>query len=116
MCVPPEKRKDVIGHQWVRIAVQALFLSIEFAIVQARETSTEVLAASQSISRKIGKIAVVAGVCFGFLGNRILFQRQREANRLVVEDGVAPWEVDRVLLGFGFPNEFLRAAVTFNIS
>ena len=37
------------------------------------------------------------------LARRILYQRQREANRLVIEEGVMPWEVDRVLLGFGFP-------------
>lgn len=72
-------------------------------VVVASKTSTDVLAASMAICRKIQKIAVAAGVCYGFIGNRILFQRQREAQRLVQEDGLMPWDVDRVLLQFGFP-------------
>jgi 3-hydroxyacyl-CoA dehydrogenase len=54
------------------------------------------------LGRKIGKIAVLVGVCHGFVGNRMLEPRQREANRLVLE-GAMPWDVDRVLYEFGFP-------------
>ncbi len=54
------------------------------------------------LARKIGKIAVLVGVCPGFVGNRILGQRQREANKLIME-GAMPWDVDRVLYDFGFP-------------
>jgi 3-hydroxyacyl-CoA dehydrogenase len=54
------------------------------------------------IARKIGKIAALVGVCPGFVGNRILAQRQREAQKLVLE-GAMPWDVDRVLYDFGFP-------------
>jgi 3-hydroxyacyl-CoA dehydrogenase len=45
---------------------------------------------------------VLVGVCPGFVGNRMLAQRQREANKLVLE-GAMPWDVDRVLYDFGFP-------------
>ena len=48
------------------------------------------------------KIAALVGVCPGFVGNRMLFQRQREAQKLVLE-GAMPWDVDRVLYDFGFP-------------
>jgi 3-hydroxyacyl-CoA dehydrogenase len=55
-----------------------------------------------AIAKKIGKIAALVGVCPGFVGNRILAQRQREAQKLVLE-GAMPWDVDRVLYDFGFP-------------
>jgi 3-hydroxyacyl-CoA dehydrogenase len=54
------------------------------------------------LAKQIGKIAVLAGVCPGFIGNRMLSQRQREAQKLVME-GAMPWDVDRVLYDFGFP-------------
>jgi 3-hydroxyacyl-CoA dehydrogenase len=54
------------------------------------------------VAKKIGKVAVVAGVCHGFIGNRMLSPRQREANKLILE-GAMPWDVDRVLYDFGFP-------------
>ena len=54
------------------------------------------------IAKKIGKIAALVGVCPGFVGNRILAQRQREAQKLIME-GAMPWDVDRVLYDFGLP-------------
>jgi 3-hydroxyacyl-CoA dehydrogenase len=71
-------------------------------IVRADHTSKEVIATTMKLARKIGKIAVLVGVCPGFVGNRILGQRQREANKLIME-GAMPWDVDRVLYDFGFP-------------
>ena len=71
-------------------------------IVRADHTSKEVIATSMKLARKIGKIAVLVGVCPGFVGNRILGQRQREANKLIME-GAMPWDIDRVLYDFGFP-------------
>ena len=61
-----------------------------------------VIATSMQIAKKIGKIAALVGVCPGFVGNRILAQRQREAQKLMFE-GAMPWDVDRVLYDFGFP-------------
>jgi len=71
-------------------------------VVRAKKTSKEVIATSMQIAKKIGKIAALVGVCPGFVGNRILAQRQREAQKLVLE-GAMPWDVDRVLYDFGLP-------------
>jgi 3-hydroxyacyl-CoA dehydrogenase len=71
-------------------------------IVRGAKTSAPVLKTSMDLSKKIGKIAVVAGVCPGFIGNRMLAMRQREAQKLIME-GAKPWDVDRVLVNFGFP-------------
>jgi len=71
-------------------------------IVRADKTSNEVIATSMSLAKKIGKVGVLVGVCPGFVGNRLLAQRQREANKLILE-GAMPWDVDRVLYDFGLP-------------
>ncbi|WP_298686939.1 3-hydroxyacyl-CoA dehydrogenase NAD-binding domain-containing protein [uncultured Sphingomonas sp.] len=71
-------------------------------IVRGAKTAPSVLATCMALSKTIKKVAVVAGVCDGFIGNRMLSPRQREANALVME-GATPADVDRVLLDFGFP-------------
>ncbi|MEO7027746.1 MAG: 3-hydroxyacyl-CoA dehydrogenase NAD-binding domain-containing protein [Caulobacteraceae bacterium] len=71
-------------------------------IVRADHTSKSVIATCMKLARKIGKIAVLVGVAPGFVGNRMLAQRQREAHKLVME-GAMPWDVDRALYDFGFP-------------
>ncbi|MEO8812299.1 MAG: 3-hydroxyacyl-CoA dehydrogenase NAD-binding domain-containing protein, partial [Caulobacteraceae bacterium] len=71
-------------------------------VVRADHTSNSVIATAMKLARKIGKIAVLVGVCPGFVGNRILGQRQREAQKLMFE-GAMPWDIDRVLFDFGFP-------------
>jgi 3-hydroxyacyl-CoA dehydrogenase len=71
-------------------------------IVRAEHTSKEVIATSMKLAKKIGKVAVLVGVAHGFVGNRMLAQRSREAQAMVLE-GAMPWDVDRVLYDFGFP-------------
>ena len=71
-------------------------------VVRADKTSKPVIATSMKLAKKIGKIAALVGVCPGFVGNRMLAQRQREAQKLILE-GAMPWDVDRVLYAFGFP-------------
>ncbi len=71
-------------------------------VVRGEKTSKPVIATSMQLARKIGKVAALVGVCPGFVGNRMLAQRQREAQQLVLE-GALPWDVDRVLVEFGFP-------------
>ena len=71
-------------------------------IVRADHTSKEVIATCMKLAKTIGKIAVLVGVCPGFVGNRMLAQRGREAQKMVLE-GAMPWDVDRVLYDFGFP-------------
>ena len=71
-------------------------------IVRGAKTAPSVLATCMALSKTIRKVAVVSGVCDGFIGNRMLSPRQREANALVME-GATPAQVDQVLLDFGFP-------------
>jgi len=71
-------------------------------VVRGAKTAPQVLATAMATAKKIGKVAVVAGVCDGFIGNRMLAARQREAMALIVE-GALPADVDRVLFDFGFP-------------
>lgn len=71
-------------------------------IVRGEKTSNEVIATSMSMAKSIGKVAALVGVCPGFVGNRILAQRQREANKLILE-GALPWDIDDALFEFGFP-------------
>jgi len=90
--------EDVIGLHFFSPANVMKLLEI----VRADHTAKDVIATSMKLAKKIGKIAVLVGVTPGFVGNRILGQRQREANKLVME-GAMPWDVDRVLYDFGFP-------------
>jgi 3-hydroxyacyl-CoA dehydrogenase len=71
-------------------------------VVRGAKTSKEVLQTAMQIGKKIGKIAVVSGVCPGFIGNRILAARTAQAQAMVLE-GAMPWDVDKVLYDFGLP-------------
>jgi 3-hydroxyacyl-CoA dehydrogenase len=71
-------------------------------VVRGDKTAKPVIATAMAVAKKIGKIAALVGVCHGFVGNRMLAQRQREAQKLILE-GAMPWDVDRVLYDFGMP-------------
>ncbi len=71
-------------------------------IVRGEKTAKPVIATAMKLSKTIGKVGVLVGNCFGFVGNRMLAQRQREAQKLILE-GAMPWDVDRVLYDFGLP-------------
>ena len=71
-------------------------------IVRGEKTEDAVLATAMDLGKKLGKIAVVSGVCPGFIGNRILSERQAQANAMLAE-GVLPWDIDSALVDFGFP-------------
>ena len=90
--------EDVIGLHFFSPANVMRLLEI----VRGDKTSKSVVASSLAIAKKIQKIAAVVGVCPGFVGNRILAQRQREANKLILE-GALPWDIDDALFDFGFP-------------
>ena len=93
-----KRPQDVIGLHFFSPANVMKLLEI----VRADHTADDVIQTSMKLAKQIGKIAVLVGVCPGFVGNRILAQRQREAHKLVME-GAMPWDVDRVLYDFGFP-------------
>jgi 3-hydroxyacyl-CoA dehydrogenase len=70
--------------------------------VRGDTSSDTVVATTMAIGKKIGKVPVMVGVCRGFVGNRMLFMRGAEAERMILE-GATPAQVDRVLYDFGFP-------------
>jgi 3-hydroxyacyl-CoA dehydrogenase len=70
-------------------------------VVRADHTSPEVISTAMQIAKKMGKMGALVRVCFGFVGNRMLGQRTRESQALLLE-GALPWEVDKALVSFGF--------------
>ena len=93
-----KRPEDVIGLHFFSPANIMKLLEI----VRGDKTSKTVVATSMAVAKRIQKIAAVVGVCPGFVGNRILAQRQREANKLILE-GALPWDIDDALFDFGFP-------------
>jgi 3-hydroxyacyl-CoA dehydrogenase len=71
-------------------------------VVRGAKTSWQTVATTMALAKSIGKVAVLAGNCDGFIGNRILAVYGRECDFLL-EEGATPWQVDRALQGFGFP-------------
>jgi 3-hydroxyacyl-CoA dehydrogenase len=70
-------------------------------VVRGRRTSPTTLATVVDLARKTGKTPVVVGVCYGFVGNRMLWQRTYQTQLLLLE-GCSPREIDTVLTDFGF--------------
>jgi 3-hydroxyacyl-CoA dehydrogenase len=93
-----KRPEDVLGTHFFSPANVMRLLEI----VRGQKTSKSVLATITQLAPKIGKVPVVVGVAHGFVGNRMLAQRQREAQKLILE-GTTPWDVDRVLVDFGLP-------------
>jgi 3-hydroxyacyl-CoA dehydrogenase len=71
-------------------------------VVRGAKTGASQLATVMALAGKIRKVPVVSGVCHGFIGNRMLSKRQEQANALLME-GAAYYDIDQVLLDFGFP-------------
>ena len=92
-----KRPQDVIGLHFFSPANVMKLLEI----VRADETADDVVATSMDLSKKIGKIAALVGVCPGFVGNRILASRQIQAMEMV-NRGVMPWDVDAAFNEFGF--------------
>lgn len=70
-------------------------------VVRGARTTPQTLATAVALGRRLGKCPVVVGVCHGFVGNRMLEVRGRQAESLLLE-GALPGEVDDALTGFGF--------------
>ena len=88
---------DVLGMHFFSPANVMKLLEI----VRGKETSPEVIATAAAVGKQLGKVAVVVGNCFGFVGNRMLARRTEAAERLLL-DGASPAEVDGALTAFGF--------------
>lgn len=89
---------DVLGMHFFSPANVMKLLEV----VRGEKTALDALATAMAIGKKIGKVAVVAGVCDGFIGNRMLKPRQVEAMKLLME-GATPAQVDKVHVDFGMP-------------
>lgn len=87
---------DVIGLHFFSPAHVMRLLEI----VRGRETADDVLATSLAVAKRLGKIGVVVGNCFGFVGNRMLYSYGRE-NQLMLLEGAAPEYIDKVLYDWG---------------
>jgi 3-hydroxyacyl-CoA dehydrogenase len=89
---------DVLGMHFFSPANVMKLLEV----VRGDKTAPDALATAMAIGKKIGKVAVVAGVCDGFIGNRMLKPRQVEAMNLLME-GATPQQIDKVHVEFGMP-------------
>ena len=89
---------QVVGHHFFSPANVMKLLEI----VRGGETSKEVIATSLKLAKKLGKVGVVVGNCFGFVANRMLAYYMREAY-LLLEEGASVEQIDRVLTEFGLP-------------
>jgi len=90
--------EDVVGTHFFSPANVMKLLEI----VRGEKTSKDIIATLMSLSKKIGKVAVVVGVCHGFVGNRMLEARGVESESLLLNNAM-PHEIDKVIFDFGFP-------------
>ncbi|MCZ2174165.1 MAG: enoyl-CoA hydratase/isomerase family protein [Burkholderiales bacterium] len=91
-----QRPQDVIGLHFFSPANVMRLLEI----VQCAKTAPEVVMTALDIAKTIKKVGVVAKVCYGFIGNRMMDPYGREAERCVLE-GATPEEVDGALEDFG---------------
>jgi 3-hydroxyacyl-CoA dehydrogenase len=89
---------QVVGHHFFSPANVMKLLEI----VRGRDTSKEVIATSLKLAKKLNKVGVVVGNCFGFVANRMLAYYMREAY-LLLEEGASVSQIDKALTDFGYP-------------
>jgi 3-hydroxyacyl-CoA dehydrogenase len=93
-----KRPQDVLGTHFFSPANVMRLLEI----VHGAATAPDALATAVTLGRRIGKVPVTVGVCYGFVGNRMLARRSVETERLLLE-GALPQEVDAAVAAFGFP-------------
>jgi len=92
------RSRQVIGHHFFSPANVMRLLEI----VRGRQTSREAIATSLKLAKRLSKVGVVVGNCFGFVANRMLAYYMREAY-LLLEEGAGVAQIDRALTDFGLP-------------
>ncbi len=90
--------QDVLGLHFFSPANVMRLLEV----VRAENTSKSAIATAMKLGKALGKLPILVRVGHGFVGNRMLEPRQREASKLLLE-GAMPWDVDRVIYDFGLP-------------
>jgi 3-hydroxyacyl-CoA dehydrogenase len=93
-----KRPEDVLGTHFFSPANVMRLLEV----VRGADTAPDALATAMALGRRLGKVPVTVGVCYGFVGNRMLARRSVEAERLLLE-GALPQEVDAAVTGLGFP-------------
>ena len=93
-----KRPQDVLGTHFFSPANVMRLLEI----VRGAATSPDALATAVTLGRRLGKVPVTVGVCYGFVGNRMLARRSGETERLLLE-GALPQQVDAAVVAFGFP-------------
>jgi 3-hydroxyacyl-CoA dehydrogenase len=88
--------QDVVGLHFFSPANVMRLLEV----VRGQRTSPEVLATAMAFAKRIHKVAVIAGVCDGFIGNRMFEEYVRQAGFLL-DEGALPWQVDTALESWG---------------
>jgi len=99
------RASDVIGLHFFSPANIMRLLEI----VRGEASSAEVINTTLQFARRIRKVPVVVGVCFGFVGNRMLEPYFREGSRLLLE-GASPAQIDQVLTEFGMAMGIISVA------
>ncbi len=92
-----KRPEDVIGLHFFSPAHVMKLLEV----VVADKTAIDVVATGFALGKRLGKISVRAGVCDGFIGNRILSVYRTAADHMIL-DGASPYEIDKALEDFGF--------------
>jgi 3-hydroxyacyl-CoA dehydrogenase len=92
-----KRPQDVVGLHFFSPANVMKLLEV----VRGKKTGKDVMATVMGVAKKIKKIAVVSGVCDGFIGNRMIEQYSRQAGFLL-EEGCTPEQVDKAAEKFGF--------------
>ena len=91
-----QRPQDVIGLHFFSPANVMRLLEV----VRGKATAKDVLATVMQLSKKIKKLAVVSGVCDGFIGNRMIEQYSRQAGFLL-DEGASPQQVDKAVEAWG---------------
>ena len=97
--------QDVIGLHFFSPANIMKLLEV----VRAEKTADDVLATCMALAKKIRKVPVMSGVCYGFIGNRMLQPYFREAQLCLIE-GATPEQVDTAMENFGMAMGPIRVA------
>jgi 3-hydroxyacyl-CoA dehydrogenase len=91
-----QRPADVIGMHFFSPANVMRLVEI----VRGRATAPEVIATARQVTRRMGKLGIVVGNCFGFVGNRMLYAYGRE-NQFLMLEGAAPAQIDAAMEAFG---------------
>ncbi|MGA7329811.1 MAG: 3-hydroxyacyl-CoA dehydrogenase NAD-binding domain-containing protein [Rhodomicrobium sp.] len=92
-----KRPQDVLGMHFFSPANIMRLLEV----VRAEKTAPDVLKTVLELAPKLGKVPVTVGVCYGFVGNRMLARRSQQGERLLLE-GALPQQIDAAMVNFGF--------------